>query len=237
MSNRPYVETSLNTNQKITFSNPVVYDDGKKVPADSKAGSIGSTYKGVKHINVVEAPLPESLPFSVGNEVNELFDIFKFKSQIIQFASAGAVRKNFDRGYTERQFWRSIINQDFTVELKFEAYYSGLVDVVNPIKNLFALSLPVERARANTYEWAIGHWDAPPLISVRFGNIIWFQDVLVKNIAVNWSNKLDNNFDPMSATVSMTMITENPYGIVAVNEHMRSGDITVPKNPDGSYLG
>jgi len=166
--------------------------------------------------NGVRAVLPETFGFGTANEVNELFDIFKFKGKILQFS--GLVEANYDRGFSERSYWRSLQNQELTVELEFNAYYSGKLDVVEPVQNLMLLAAPVETlgsATSGNVTSAWG-WNAPPKVTITFGRILYFTDVIIKSVNVAFSNKLDANFDPMSATVTMTYIPANPIGYAGI---------------------
>ena len=166
----------------------------------------------------IKAPLPETFSFGTANEVNELFDIFKFKSQAIQFFSGGVVNANYDRGFSERSYWRSLQNQEMSVELEFNAYYSGAIDVVEPVQNLMLLAAPVETLGTATTGNATSAWgwNAPPHCTITYGRILYFTDVLIKSVNVVFSNKLDSNFDPMSATVTLTYIPANPVGYAGI---------------------
>jgi len=158
--------------------------------------------KGIRNIRV-SAPIPEGFSWGIGNEVNQPWDFTKFKSSIIQTA-APSVGKNFDRGVGERNFWRSIENKDMSVTLDFNSYYSGLVDVVQPVTDLMTLAAPVE---TNVFTW-----NAPPLLTVRVGDLLRFENVIIKDVSVAYSNKLDADFNPMSAQVSVTFVTTDPIG-------------------------
>lgn len=164
----------------------------------------------------IKAPLPETFGFSTANEVSELFDFFKFAGKIKQ--TLGFVGSNYDRGFSERSYWTGLANQDITFELEFNAYTSGALDVVEPVQNLMLLSAPVETLGSATHgnitsAWG---WNQPPECTITFGKILYFTDVLIKNVSVVFSNKLDSNFDPMSATVSITCITKNPIGYAGI---------------------
>jgi len=178
-------------------------------------------YKAIMNplrVDGIKAPLPETFSFGTVNEVNELFDIFKFKSQAVQFISGGLVNANYDRGFAERSFWRSLQNQEMTVELEFNAYYSGAIDVVEPVQNLMLLAAPVETLGTATTGKATSAWgwNSPPHCTITYGRILYFTDVLIKSVSVVFSNKLDANFDPMAATVTLTYIPANPIGYAGI---------------------
>lgn len=160
----------------------------------------------------VRAPLPESIPFLVANETNETFDFLKIRSKLVQVASGGA-EINIDRGIAERQFWRGIINQELTYELNFEAYYSGEIDVVIPIKNLLMMSAPVEKSAT-----IVGrYWSAPNNPEIIVGDLYTLNEVLIKNVNVTYGNKIDRAGNPISAVVSITLITRDPMGRNGIN--------------------
>jgi len=184
---------------------------------------------------VVKAPLPESIQFFTSNEVNETFDFFKMRSKLLQTFSQGA-EINIDRGLAERSFWRSINNQDITFELNFDMYYSGEVDVVLPIKRLLLMSSPIEKqskAIAERTE-AFGvpgaenlgnYWAAPTNPKIIVGDIYQLEEVLIKNVNVTYSNKIDRDGNPISAVASITIITREPMGRETINKNLARKNI------------
>ena len=96
-----YVENTLHINQLIIFENVTTKDSSGNVNEDAMGPKAHEAQnRGVR----VSAPLPDNIPFSVGNEVNELLDFLKIKGKAIQFLTAGATRTNLTRGLGERQF-------------------------------------------------------------------------------------------------------------------------------------
>ena len=114
MANKPHIHgTQYAREQVVTIRAKTLHDSSQ-------------AYKDIMRTletEGVRAPLPETFSISTGNEVNQLFDIFKFGTKIAQFS--GLVNANYDRGFSERNYWRSIENQELTVELEFNAYYSS----------------------------------------------------------------------------------------------------------------
>jgi len=168
----------------------------------------------------VRAPLPESIPFSTGNDIDETFDFFKLASKLAQSVGV-ASGVSIDRGLAEQQQWRGIINQEFSMDLQFQAYNSGKDDVVIPVKTLLLMSSP-EPTTANLKVGTKKLWLAPPRVSIKFGNIITLTSVWIKTINVQFSNKLDDNYDPMSATVSITFIPRDPLGRFALGSERQT---------------
>src|SRR4030066_442743 len=225
-----YVENTLKTDQLVIFQNTTYktakewyeWDWGGGNEPRTRGDEMGPKNHIEKNRGVrVSAPLPENIPFAVGNEVNEIFDFLKIRSKAVQLLTGGAVRTNIDRGLAERQFWRGIINQDISVDLNFNAYYSGKRDVVDPVGTLLLMAAPVESSVTGGKDGLLTYWKAPPRIAIRFGSILWFSNCIIKNVNVQWSNKLDSNFDPLSATVNVTFITEDPMGYSTIYTQSR----------------
>jgi hypothetical protein len=241
----PYIAKTLTSAQKITFyvtdsTRVITKYEGGKVVDTGKRERVGDPM-GPKHLNEanwgarVEAPLPDNLPFTIANEINQPFDFMQVGGKLLQLAQPYK-RVNINRGLAERQFWRAIENHELTVDLTFEAYYSSLIDVVNPVKLLMLMAAPVEDsviAGGSEMVFFDGYWTAPPRITVSFGNFLLLPKVLLKAVNVNWSNKLDDQQLPLSATVSVTMITEDPMGYRAIGEHVAG---VYAKNR-GEYIG
>ena len=202
---KPHIHQK-STDQVITIRAKTLHDSNEEYEAIMKP----------LRADGIKAPLPETFGFGTANEVNELFDIFKFKSKIAQLS--GLVTANYDRGFSERSYWRSLQNQEISVELEFNAYYSGAIDVVEPVQNLMLLAAPVETLGSATTGNATSAWgwNAPPHCTITYGRILYFTDVLIKSVNVVFSNKLDSNFDPMSATVTLTYIPANPVGYAGI---------------------
>lgn len=218
----PYITHTLHTSQKVSFHAPYITEVSGS--GEDRKETVISDTMGPKHLRKkyagmkVEAPLPETFNFSVGNEVNQTFDIMKFKKFFIGGA-ASLANKNFDRGYTERLYWRSIAIQDFTIEMSFDAYYSGKVDVILPTKKLILMATPVAN-QTKLGETLTGYWDGPPRVNIAYGNVIWFESCWIKSVNINYSNKLDNNFDPLSATATVNFVTQNPMSFQDIEKQM-----------------
>lgn len=174
----------------------------------SKSDSSGKKTNSERYS--VFAPIPDTFSISANNEVNETWDWFKIKSKILQTALP-TVGVNIDRGIAERSFWRAINNTEVTLELSFEAFDSGLVDVVIPIKSMFEMFMPQETTY-NALGFDFAAWKAPHQANIRIGKIVTFNNVIVKNVTANFRNTLDNDFNPMSATCSITFIPQDPLG-------------------------
>ena len=183
-----------------------------------------------EHMNAirVRAPLPETFGFGLANNVDQVFSSFQAVKQLVT-SSAALTHMNTNRGFSERVYWKNVENQEITLELTFNAYYSGLVDVVKPVNELMLLASAVENHMGEAIyvegesgflttasEVLTGYWNAPPRITVLMGDVLYFTDCWVKSINVNFSNKLDNEFNPMSATVSISFMTEDPVGYVGM---------------------
>lgn len=185
---------------------------------------------------VVKAPLPETVSLSVQNEVNQLYSSFQFVNNIIQFASGG-IGKNFDRGYMERQFWRGPETADISIELHFNAYYSGYVDVMRPTQDLLLMGssreTSIQGGEAGGLVGGIDEiWTAPSNTILYFGNYFSHSSMIIKSVEVGYSNKLDNNFHPMSAVANITMTPSDPmaFAIMAGGSTKYGGGL-LPTSP------
>lgn len=175
----------------------------------------------------VRAPLPETLSLSVQNEVNQMFSVFQVKSDILQYLGGG-MGKNFDRGYSQREFWRGPENADITVELHFNAYYSGYIDVMKPTQDLLLLGASRESSFNGGEEGVLWlgldeFWSAPPKVILKFGDYFTHNNMIIKNVEVSYGNKLDNEFNPMSAVASVTMVPTDPMGFASMFGGSRYG--------------
>jgi len=188
----PYIHTSLKAEQVIRI-----------IPR----------YKNNASSHEVRAPLP-TIPFSSGNEIDESFEYLKLVNKIAQ-SLGGARGISVDRGIAEEMHWKGITNQEFAVELKFDAYNSGKDDVVIPIKKLLMMATPEPSSIPGVSKKL---WIGPPTVSIRFGNIVTLMKCWIKNVNVQFSNKLDDNFDPLSATVALTFIPYDPIGRYALKK-------------------
>lgn len=164
------------------------------------------------------APIPEQVAISTGNAYDQTFDILQFKQTVVNWISKGAGKK-FTRGISERQYWDGIENQEITLELEFAAYNSGYWDVVVPCRNLMMLATPTERGSTDIstndvegIENLTAHWDEPPHIMVSIGDFLTLNNVGISNCSVSFSNKLDNEFMPLSATASVSFVMIDPFG-------------------------
>lgn len=169
---------------------------------------------------VVKAPLPETLSISVQNEVNQLYSAFQFKSDLIQFLGGG-VGKNFDRGYSQREYWRGPENADISIELHFNTYYSAFIDVMKPTQDLLLMGSSRETSLQGGEKGGapLGLdeiWAAPQNVIVYFGKYFSHNSMIVKSVEVSYSNKLDNEFYPMSATANITMTPSDPMAFAVM---------------------
>lgn len=189
----------LDKNQLVTIT-------GRRHEREDKEGKNKSNSETIE----IYAPIPDTFTIGANNEVNETWDWFKIKSKVLQTV-APTVGYNIDRGIAERSFWRAINNTEITLDLSFEAFESGLVDVVTPIKTMFEVFMPQETAFGKK-GLSFAAWRAPHMANVRVGKILTLNNVIVKNITANFKNTLDADFHPMSATCSITFIPQDPIG-------------------------
>lgn len=179
----------------------------------------------------ISAPLPETFSISNGNQLDQTFSWFQIKDTLLRYSAVlsggyvGSVNRSYARGLAERQFWSGPDNSEFSFDMEFVAYKSGLEDVVKPTKNLLLMSAAQERglksdngADLGIYSSIGSWWDAPPLVHVRFGRVLTLPRVWIKNVNVSYSNKLDDHFQPLSATATVVVVPRDPYGANAYNK-------------------
>lgn len=187
----------------------------------------------------VKAPLPENISLRIGNEVNQLFSAFQLKSDLVQLAGATGV--NVDRGFSQREYWRGPENSEMSVELHFNAYYSGYIDVMRPTQKLLLLGASRETSFQGGEKGTgfIGDfdeiWGQPTKAIVMFGNYFYHNNMIIKSVEVSYSNKLDNEFNPMSAVVNVTMIPTDPMGFAVMHGGSRYGGMTDSREAVSDY--
>lgn len=182
----------------------------------------------------VNAPLPDSYGVSTAGQLEQTFSWLQLKDTIARYGavldptSTLSANRSYARGIAERQYWSGPDNSEFSFDLKFTAYHSGMADVVIPTRNLLLLAAPVAsgidlldggvfgNGGANTSGLGAltsfaAWWNSPPIVHIKFGNVFSLPRVWVKSVSVTYSNDLDNEFQPLEATASLTVVPRDPY--------------------------
>ena len=154
----------------------------------------------------VRAPLPEAITIGLGNVVGQTWDFWKIvKGGAVTSATLGV---SANKGVAERQFWQEIEPKDVTTELTFNAYRSAKDDVYLPCQMLLKYAAASD-ASNSVLDFS---WRRPAYIDVRIGRIATYYECIIRSVDVVYSNKIDTEGYPISATVSLTFITRDPIG-------------------------
>lgn len=214
---------SLPYGQRVTIKQ---YDDAsvayRRVTAglpDSYGLSVGSSFVD---------------PFNQGVGENS-----RFSSALTKGAGAAGISRK-PGSMSTSIYYDSPEPTEISFELNFEAYYSARDEVINPVMTLMMMSLGNEmeyeelKSMLNEYlgqtgtslllpdtseEWSaadrltdrIGVIVGPDICRIRFGKGLVIDDCYISSVAPQFSNVVDNEFLPMSATVSVTAkLQRNP---------------------------
>lgn len=163
----------------------------------------------------VKAPIPENIAISAGNQIEQTWSFMQFKQKAATALSSGGINAN--KGYSERQYWSGIEPVEFTFEVTFNTYYSSKIDVIQPIQNLMALSVAREsnlltKGLSEMMFKVDEFWVSPPTVILRVGRFLLLDKLYIKSLNVTYSNKLDTEYLPMSATASITFLPRDPMG-------------------------
>ena len=163
----------------------------------------------------IKAPLPESIAISAGSQIEQTWSIMQFKQKAAQALSSGGINAN--KGYSERQYWSGIEQTEFQFEVSFNTYYSSKIDVIQPIQSLMSLAIARDsnllgKGLSDALFKVDEFWVAPPTVILRIGKFLHLDNLYMKSVSVTYSNKLDSEFLPMSATASITLVPRDPMG-------------------------
>ena len=162
-------------------------------------------YKDNMINTVVAAPLPETVTVGLANTVGQTWDFWKVAKNLGTLSST--VGLNLSKGIAERQFWQEIEPKDVSVELSFNAMDDARKDVYNPCQMLLKYAAASDVVQ--TFDFA---WFRPVYIDVHIGRIATYYNCIIRSVDVNYSNKIDSEGYPISATVSLTFISRDPVG-------------------------
>lgn len=167
----------------------------------------------------VKAPLPEAITIGLANTVGQTWDFWKVvKGGAVTAATFGV---SANKGVAERQFWQEIEPKDVTVELMFNAHSDAKQDVYHPCNML------LKYAAASDSDQSIADfsWRRPAYIDVRIGRIATYYSCIIRSVDIVYSNKVDPEGFPISATASLTFVTRDPIGWRHVESWVVDGDM------------
>jgi len=187
----------------------------------------------------VTAPLPESFGIGVGSEIGSPFSGFASDGSAAKILALTTGTSN-RIGIITKKLFMGADQPDIAIDLKFDAFYSGFDEVVLPCFKLMHMAVGTSEKTVDTVleklrEFAslevavdqihssitgnktassisdlIQYIRTPGLVSVRFGNTFKLSECFLSNVNINFSNVLDSEFFPMSATASVTITPQDP---------------------------
>lgn len=188
----------------------------------------------------VEAALPETFSFSIGNEISSPFSNMVGDGMLSKAIAmyTGASQRI---GLSTTKVFMGVEQPEIPVELKFYSYYSSKHEVLLPVVTLLLMASGTQddlvsgiRKLVESYEKAqnvmmeigeritgaekaaeygefIKYMRTPSTLIVTFGNVFTLEHAYISDITVTFGNTLDNDFLPMEATVSLTLVPQHPY--------------------------
>jgi len=179
--------------------------------------------------------LPEEFGFSVGSEIGTPFAGFASDGNVskVLYLTTGSSAKT---GVITKKLFMGPEQSEINFDMKFDAYYSGFHEVVEPIvrlmvfsvghqksiaeigqqlSSLFALGNPVvsileETSLDKENKPTFSFMQGPGLCRIRFGRVFKMNNVYLASVEPNFSNSLDNEGYPLSATVSINGQLQEP---------------------------
>jgi len=191
------------------------------------------------HGLTVRANMPETMTIGVGSEIGSPFAGYASEGTAAKVLAltTGASSKI---GIVTKRLFMGVDQPDISLDLKFEAYYSALEEVVIPCIKLMLIASPEEKDLEQSVKTAIellegggevygnilanvkksktvdsdkliNYLKTPAVCKVKFGDIFTLRNAFLASASVSYSNILDSDFLPMEATVSVTITPQDPF--------------------------
>jgi hypothetical protein len=172
----------------------------------------------------IRANLPETFSFGVSanfeSNLNSSFIEMASNSGIRPLAAFGEALKgvnnftNVNQIVQEATFqvWSSSSPISFSLPLLFDAVSDAGEDVVAPIRDLMALTLPYRETKDALVLRPPGpHLTEPDhgRVSLKIGNMNYFHSVLLRDVSANFSSRFTSSGAPISAECDVTFETVN----------------------------
>ena len=210
-----------------------------KLPANRKIVFISAptvaNSKGHKTTYRIEAPLPESFGVGIGAEISSPFSGYAAEGTLANLAS-NFLKVSSKTGLITKKLYLGPDQPDINLDLKFEAYYSGLEEVIMPVMNLQLMAAGYNGTLTEALEKAdqtlsdkflatlndatggnnanvtdlVRYIEAPGLITIIVGGVYVLRNVFISSIQPSFSNVLDADDYPMSAEVSISITPQDP---------------------------
>lgn len=198
----------------------------KSVPLRHKVVIAGGGYR-------VEAALPDQFGVGVGADISSPFAGFASGGNAANLLATytGVTAKV---GLFVKKIYLGPDQPDFSMDLRFEAYYSAYDEVVLPVGTLMMMTAgtkntaknEIEKFNARNVDNAqqggikderlaqltsfITYLQSPGSVSVLFGEFLTVRNCLISAVNPSWGNVLDAAGNPMYADVSITFTLEEP---------------------------
>jgi len=191
------------------------------------------------HGLTVRANMPETMTVGVASDIGSPFAGYASEGTAAKVLAltTGASSKI---GIVTKKLFMGVDQPDISVDIKFEAYYSALDEVVIPAIKLMMIgtaeekslegavkdfaklmeagetafadvSARIVRAKRVDTDKLINYLKTPAVIKVKFGDIFTVRNAFLSSVSVSFSNVLDSDFLPMEATVSVTITPQDPF--------------------------
>lgn len=190
------------------------------------------------HGITVFANMPETMTVGVGSDIGSPFAGYASEGTAAKVLAltTGASSKI---GIVTKKLFMGVDQPDISIDVKFEAYYSALDEVLVPVVKLMLIATAEEKnleesikgvlkfidggegaiaeltakATKRTYDTdkLINYLKTPATIKVKFGEIFTVRNAFLSSVSVSFSNVLDSDFLPMEATVSLTITPQDPF--------------------------
>jgi len=191
------------------------------------------------HGLTVFANMPETMTVGVASDIGSPFAGYASEGTAAKVLalSTGASSKI---GIVTKKLFMGVDQPDISLDIKFEAYYSALDEVLVPAIKLMLIGTAEEKNledsirniikliegggevvaeltakitktdRVDT-DKLINYLKTPATIKVKFGEIFTIRNAFLSSVSVSFSNVLDSDFLPMEATVSVTITPQDPF--------------------------
>lgn len=214
----------------------------------------------------IVAHLPETYGFSVGSEIGTPFSGFTTSDNIQRFLSI-TTGSSAKVGISTQKLYMGPEPSEITLNLRFDAYYSGFHEVVLPCVFLMlhaighkekltdaiddvvsklnigqnltnqALQTSISGVEPQSVTDFIEYQKTPGTNDIQFGNVFTIKRAYLSTVNPEFSNILDNQGHPLSATCSVTAEFNKPMTKVRLGKAFEVGSISEENLPNqGSEL-
>lgn len=188
-------------------------------------------------INEIEAALPDAFGISVGSVFTDPFNANVTNDSTAEKAAAFLNVSRKIGARVTSVFYSGPEPTEMSIELEFNAFYSAVEEVVVPCMSLMLMAVGrqydyrklkgqftgavgnyvdryiqvIEESNQSGFAEEVGLIVGPSPVRVKFGKTLYLDAAYIATASPSFSNVLDNQFMPMSATCAITVkIQRNP---------------------------